>query len=58
MARRGERPRRVGEVLRFEIAQPPAHDLNCDGIEQLRRRVSRLGERPRRGGQRLRFKIA
>ena len=58
MARRGERPSRVGETLILEIAEPPAQRLSCDGIKEIRRRVARFGERPSRVGEFLLLEIA
>jgi len=57
MASRGERPRRVGQLLRLELAHPPC-SLLPNRVEERRRTMASRGERPRRVGQVLRVKGA
>eukprot|EP00964_Phaeocystis_antarctica_P004585 scaffold2472_cov65-Phaeocystis_antarctica.AAC.3 len=54
---RSEGPRRVGEALRRELAQPRRR-LPGDRVEQRRRGVAGRRERPRRVGEVLRIEVA
>ena len=58
VAGRRERPRRVGEALRSEVAQPAPRRLLGDRVEQRRRGVAGRREGPRRVGELLRREVA